>query len=100
VELAASGERRDPWQDRGRVPEAWNTAADYLRTRGSDGGIAVMRRDSIVEEVRRHREAIAIDHGTDLDAIVAARQREDVASCTGTVLFPPKRFGQQYSEAQ
>ena len=36
-----------------------------------------MRRDPIVEEVRRNREAIAREHGNDLGAIVAAFQRED-----------------------
>ena len=51
-----------------------------------------MRRDPIVEEVRRNREAIAREHGNDLDAIVAAFQREDAASGTATVSFPPKRF--------
>ena len=51
-----------------------------------------MRRDPIVEEVRRSREAIAREHGNDLDAIVAAFQREDAASGTATVSFPPKRF--------
>ena len=51
-----------------------------------------MRRDPIVEEVRRNREAIAREHGNDLDAIVAAFQREDAASGTATVSFPAKRF--------
>ena len=51
-----------------------------------------MRRDPIVEEVRRNREAIAREHGNDLDAIVAAFQREDAASGTATVSLPPKRF--------
>lgn len=51
-----------------------------------------MRRDPIVEEVRRNREAIAREHGNDLDAIVAAFQREDAASGITTVSFPPKRL--------
>ena len=50
-----------------------------------------MRRDPIVEEVRRNREAIAREHGNDLDAIVAAFQREDDASGIATVSFPAKR---------
>jgi hypothetical protein len=50
-----------------------------------------MRRDPIVEEVRRNREAIAREHGNDLDAIVAAFEREDAGSDTPTVSFPPKR---------
>ena len=51
-----------------------------------------MRRDPIVEEVRRNREAIARQHGNDVDAIVAAFQREDATSGVTTVSFPPKRF--------
>ena len=50
-----------------------------------------MRRDPIVEEVRRHREAIAREHGKDLDAIVAAFQREEATSGVTTVSLPPKR---------
>lgn len=51
-----------------------------------------MSRDPIVEEVRRHREAIAREHGNDVDAIVAAFQREEATSGVTTVSFPPKRF--------
>jgi len=51
-----------------------------------------MRRDPIVEEVRRNREAIAREHGDDVDAIVAAFQREDATDNVTTVSFPPKRF--------
>ena len=51
-----------------------------------------MRRDPIVEEVRRNREAIAREHGNDLDAIVAAFQREEATGGVTTVSFPPKRF--------
>lgn len=51
-----------------------------------------MRRDPIVEDVRRNREAIAREHGNDVDAIVAAFQREDVTSGITTVSFPAKRF--------
>ena len=51
-----------------------------------------MRRDPIVEEVRRNREAIAREHGNDVDAIVAAFQREEATSGIATVSFPPKRF--------
>jgi hypothetical protein len=50
-----------------------------------------MRRDPIVEEVRRNREAIAREHGNDLDAIVAAFQREESASGVKTVSFRAKR---------
>ena len=51
-----------------------------------------MRRDPIVEEVRRNREAIAREHGNDVDAIVSAFQREEANSGVTTVSFPPKRF--------
>ena len=50
------------------------------------------RRDPIVEEVRKHREAIAREHGNDLDAIVAAFQRQDASDDRATVSFPPKRL--------
>jgi hypothetical protein len=51
-----------------------------------------MSRDPIVEEVRRNREAIALEHGNDVDAIVAAFQREEATSGVTTVSFPPKRL--------
>ena len=50
------------------------------------------RRDPIVEEVRKHREAIAREHGNDLDAIIAAFQRQDASDDRATVSFPPKRL--------
>ena len=50
------------------------------------------RRDPIVEEVRKHREAIAREHGGDPRAIVAALESlED----TPTVSFPPRRFAKR-----
>lgn len=51
-----------------------------------------MGRDPIVEEVRRNREAIAREHGNDVDAIVAAFQQEDATSGITTVSFPPRRL--------
>jgi hypothetical protein len=50
-----------------------------------------MRRDPIVEEVRRNRAAIAREHGNDLDAIVAAFQREQSATGVKTVSLRAKR---------
>ena len=50
------------------------------------------RRDPIVEEVRKHRAAIAREHGNDLDAIIAAFQRQDAKGDRATVSFPPKRL--------
>jgi len=51
-----------------------------------------MGRDPIVEEVRRNREALAREHGNDVDAIIEAFQREDATSGVTTVSFPPKRL--------
>ena len=51
-----------------------------------------MGRDLIVEEVRRNREALAREHGNDVDAIIEAFQREDATSGVTTVSFPPKRL--------
>ena len=51
----------------------------------------MVRRDPIVEEVRRTRAAIAREHGNDLETIVAALQREEATSSVPTVSFPPKR---------
>ncbi len=51
-----------------------------------------MRRDPIVEEVRRSRAAIAREHGNDLAAIVAAFVREEGASGVKTVSLRPKRL--------
>lgn len=49
------------------------------------------RRDPIVAEVRKHRAAIARKYGNDIDAIIRAFQREDVADAGRvTVSFPPK----------
>lgn len=52
----------------------------------------MIHRDPIVEEVRRNREAIARELGNDVDAIIEALQREDVASGVTTVSFPPRRL--------
>ena len=50
------------------------------------------RQDPIVEEVRRHRAAIARERGNTVDAIVASFQREEAASGITTVSRPPKRL--------
>ena len=49
------------------------------------------RRDPIVEEVRKHREAIAREHGGRLDAILATFRREEATWPAGTVARPPKQ---------
>ena len=49
------------------------------------------RRDPIVEEVRKHRAAIAREHGNDIEAILAALEREP--DDTPTVSLPPRRLG-------
>lgn len=51
-----------------------------------------MHRDSILDEVRAIREAIAEEHGNDLKAIVAAFQREDAEGGVQTVSLPAKRL--------
>ena len=48
------------------------------------------RRDPIVEEVRKHRAAIAAEHGNRLEAILAAFQREEADWPAGTISRPPK----------
>ena len=52
----------------------------------------MMRRDPIVEEVRKHREAIAREHGNDLKAIVAALEADAYLDDGPTVSFSPKRL--------
>jgi len=49
-----------------------------------------MARDPIVEEVRRIREAIAREHGNDIQAIVRALQRQEAESGRELVALPPK----------
>ena len=53
------------------------------------------RRDPIVEEVRKHREAIAREHGNDLEAIVAALEGDESSGDGSTVSFPPKRIAKR-----
>lgn len=52
----------------------------------------MIRRDPIVEEVRKHREAIAREHGNDLEAIVAALEGDASLDDAPTVSFSPKRL--------
>jgi len=51
------------------------------------------RRDPIVAEVRKHREAYAREHGNSVDAIVVALRREEACGNVPTVSFPPKKIG-------
>ena len=55
------------------------------------------RRDPIVEEVRKHRAAIAREHGNRLDAILAALRREESSWPAGTVSRPSKPIGKPAS---
>jgi hypothetical protein len=50
----------------------------------------MIRRDPIVEEVRKHRAAIAREHGNDIEAILAALEQEP--DDTPTVALPAKRL--------
>lgn len=52
----------------------------------------MIRRDPIVEEVRKHRTQIAREHGNDVAAIVAALEGEDPGETTPMVSLPPKRL--------
>jgi hypothetical protein len=58
------------------------------------------RRDPIVEEVRKHREAIAQEHGNRIDAILAAFRREEATWPAGTISRPPKRVGTRTSPSK
>ncbi len=51
-----------------------------------------IRRDPIVEEVRKHRAAIAREHGNRLEAILAAFRREEANWPAGTVSRPAKKL--------
>jgi len=50
------------------------------------------RRDPIVAEVRKHRQAFAREHGNSVDGIVAALQREETSAEVPTVALPPKKI--------
>jgi hypothetical protein len=101
MELAAPRKRRASWQDRRHLSSGQYRAADHLHAGGADGATVMTRRDPIVEEVRRHRAAIAREHGDDIDSIIAAFQREDAADSTRpTVSFPQKRVVKAASKRQ
>jgi hypothetical protein len=51
-----------------------------------------MIRDTIVDEVRAIREAIAAEHGHDLKAIVEALRRQEREHGVTTLSFPPRRI--------
>ena len=50
----------------------------------------MIHRDPIVEEVRKHRAAIAREYGNDIEAILAALEQEP--DDTPTVALPAKRL--------
>jgi hypothetical protein len=58
------------------------------------------RRDPIVEEVRKHRAAIAGEHGNRLGAILKAFQREEADWPAGTVSRPPKVLATHISKTK
>ena len=58
------------------------------------------RQDPIVEEVRKHREAIAAEHGNRLEAILVALQRAEADWPAGTVSRPPKVLTAQTSKTK
>ncbi len=57
-----------------------------------------MSGDSIVEEVRAIREAIAREHGDDVDAIVEALRRRGAESKRPVVSLPPKRLSDSQTD--
>jgi hypothetical protein len=52
----------------------------------------MIRRDPIVEEVRKHRAQIACEHGNVVEAMVEALEGEDPSETTPIVSFPSKRL--------
>ena len=60
----------------------------------------MMRRDPIVEEVRKHRQAIAREHGNDVKAIVAALEGDDSVETTPMVSFPAKHLARATKHRQ
>ena len=93
MESSASRQCRTSWQDRRGVSGGGVGAADHLHARGTNGAEAMTRRrDPIVEEVRKHRAAIAREHGNRLDSILAAFRREEASWPAGTVSRPPKQI--------
>lgn len=56
------------------------------------------RRDPIVEEVRKHRAAIARKHGNDIETILEALEREP--DDTPTVSLPPRRLLKRLREGK
>lgn len=57
-----------------------------------------MARDPIVEEVRRIRDAIALEHGYDIKEIVQALQRQEAESGRQLVALPAKRVPKDQAE--
>ena len=53
------------------------------------------RLDPIVEEVRKHREAIAREHGFYLEAIVAALEGDEFSGDGPTISLLPKRIAKR-----
>ena len=93
LESSAPCERRDSREDRRSVPTRRAGVADHLYARRIDGArVMTARRDPIVEEVRKHRAAIAREHGNRLDAILAAFRREEAGWPAGAVSRPAKKL--------
>lgn len=57
-----------------------------------------MDRDTIIEEVRAIRDALAKEHGYDVRAIVTALQREETQSGKQFISLPPKRLPKEDAE--
>jgi len=96
VELQAHRKRDDAWYDRGDLPLRGRDTADNLYAWGAAiREFNMKRRDPIIEELHRVREAIGKAHDFDVRRIAAAiRQRED-ENPEGIVRESPKRSARQ-----
>ncbi len=56
-----------------------------------------MGADSIVDEVRAAREAIAREHGDNVTAIVEALRRKEADNKSPVVSFPPKQLSRPHT---
>ena len=79
VELQAHRKRDHAWSDRGDLPRCGPDTADHLHARGAAcWEFTMKRRDTIIDELHRVREAIGKAHDFDVRRIATAiRQHED-----------------------
>ena len=96
MELQAHRKRDDAWYDRGDLPLRGPDTADHLHARGAAiREFNMKRRDPIVEELHRVREAIGKAHDFDVRRIAAAIRRREEENTEGVVRESPKRSARQ-----